>query len=593
MAEPARRLGRGLATMLGQAPQREDAGVGDSTGTLKHILTASITANPRQPRSGIDPGSLAELTASIARQGVLQPLLVRALDEAGRRYELIAGERRWRAAREAGLSTVPCLVQPLSDQSAAVAALVENLQREDLPPLDEAEGYRRMLEEFGLTQEGLAQAVGKSRSHVANTIRLLAVPGKVREALHAGLVSAGHARALLGHANPEAALALVLEGGLSVRATEALVADSEHGQLRRTAGREPPRLGEISARATDVETASIERVLTERLGLAVRLRDQGGRGRLVIGYTHGRPTRRADSSACARLSARLHGHRFVHLIGSGMARSERTHRCGADEVSRHPCSLCHSLGEPERGRIPLQCRPRTTARKTEYEPTLGGSGRSLPAHRQARCPRRDPAGPACPPCRRPRPARARSRPPIRQVGLRLPHQLHLPRPTSNAAARPTLASDCPVASAHATSASAASAVAVTASDRSEPSNAVRPAARSGVQSTSHPSGASPTTRAKLERANREPKPSSSRAASGVPSRRSTTRCEPLVCLRDPDHPASPAERTRPQMLLQRRPFAGDERGDSERVVHPAKLRPDQASRGITHQGLVLAVQRRD
>ncbi len=272
MRESPAKLGRGLAALLGQ-----DAGAlgGDAPeGQLRTLPVVEIGLNPEQPRSQIDPASLEELTASITEQGVLQPILVReTAATAPPRYQIVAGERRWRAAQAAGLTEIPCVVRRMSDSDASMAALVENLQREDLNPLDEAEGLQRAVSRFGLTQETLAQALGKSRSHVANTMRLLNLPEPVRAALRRGQLSAGHARALLSHPDPEAAARLVIARGLNVRQTEAL------GSAAPTTAAEP-RLSPSG----DPDLQALEHELSEKLGLAITIADRGGAGRVTIRY---------------------------------------------------------------------------------------------------------------------------------------------------------------------------------------------------------------------------------------------------------------------------------------------------------------------
>lgn len=284
MREPPRRLGRGLAALLGETQAAESQG-----GSLQLVPLDGLIANPTQPRSSMDPAALAQLAQSIARQGVLQPLLVRRSAGSGPQLEIVAGERRWRAARIAGLSAVPCLVQPLTDQAASLAALVENLQRDDLDALDEAEGCRRMIETFALSHDELAQALGKSRSHVSNTLRLLNLPSDVREALRTGSISAGHARALLSHADPSAALASVLSRGLSVRATEYLLTTNSRRPGRGERAAEPPpahRDGPSTRGGLDVDpdTSALQRSLSERLGLAVRITSRGGRGHISVAF---------------------------------------------------------------------------------------------------------------------------------------------------------------------------------------------------------------------------------------------------------------------------------------------------------------------
>ncbi len=262
------RLGRGLAALMGE-PQS----VHDEQRKL-HVQEISIDAlepGPFQPRASMAPDALAELVDSIKVRGILQPLLARKHPEAPGRYQIVAGERRWRAAQQAGLHEVPVLLRDLADGDAMAAALVENLQRQDLNAIEEAEGYKRLIDEFGLKQEELATAVGKSRSHVANCLRLLNLPVSVRVDVQAGRLSAGHARALLSHANPEIAAKMVIDRGLNVRQAEALVTNR---------GSPPPK----EALDKDPETAAVERDLTERLGLRVDISFDGRGGQLRLSY---------------------------------------------------------------------------------------------------------------------------------------------------------------------------------------------------------------------------------------------------------------------------------------------------------------------
>ena len=226
-------LGKGLGSLIPAGDPSADA-------TLVEIPVADITPNPNQPRVHFDEESLVELAASIAEMGVLQPILVRPRDED--RYELIAGERRWRAAQRAGLTAVPAIVRPTDDVSSVEQALVENLHREDLTPLEEAAAYQQLLEDFGLTHDQLAERVGRSRSAITNTIRLLGLPPAVQHLLADGQLSAGHARALLGtpdRAKQEELARLASGEGWSVRAVEQAVrgevdsgAGPDHDQRR-------------------------------------------------------------------------------------------------------------------------------------------------------------------------------------------------------------------------------------------------------------------------------------------------------------------------------------------------------------------------
>lgn len=257
------RLGRGLASLFGDAPTDDAA-----PATLSVAL---LEPGPFQPRTAMHPARLQELTDSIRQQGVLQPILARPHPGAPGRYQIIAGERRWRAAQAAGLHDIPVLVRPLTDTEAMAASLVENLQRQDLDPIEEAEAYRRLLGEFGMTQEGLGSLIGKSRVHVTNTLRLLGLPAPVRAHLRDGTLSAGHARALLQHPAPEAAARTVIARGLNVRQTEAL--SQRHA-----------RPAASPSRAADPETAALERDLSARLGMRVQVAFDGAGGSVRIHY---------------------------------------------------------------------------------------------------------------------------------------------------------------------------------------------------------------------------------------------------------------------------------------------------------------------
>ncbi len=265
----APRLGRGLAALMGDMPDKPE-----HTGPAAPIRTLPVDhlePGPFQPRTSFNPDSLAELVASIQAQGILQPLLARPHPTQPKHFQIIAGERRWRAAQQAGLHEVPVLVRDLSDADAMAASLVENLQRQDLNAIEEGEGFRRLIEEFGLTQEQLGAAVGKSRSHVANSMRLLQLPAGVRAEVQEGRLSAGHARALLAHANPELAARTVIARGLSVRQTEALCTNKAEAPATKS-------------RVEDPETEALQRDLSERLGLAVQIAFDGRGGAVTIKY---------------------------------------------------------------------------------------------------------------------------------------------------------------------------------------------------------------------------------------------------------------------------------------------------------------------
>lgn len=260
-------LGRGLEALIPVAEHPE--------GGVTHVPVSAITRNPLQPRTTLKEDTLAELASSIEEHGVIQPIIV--TQQGPDRYQLIAGERRWQAARMAGLATVPVIVKEASSQQVLELALVENIQRADLNPLEEAVAYRHLVEEFGLTQEQVAVQVGKSRVTITNTLRLLRLPDKVKQALSSGAIREGHARALLALATPEAqvaALQAVTKKSLSVRQTEELV-------RRLTAQPAPPK----TKSSVPPETLALEQEFRDTLGTKVNLRrNRKGQGRLVIHF---------------------------------------------------------------------------------------------------------------------------------------------------------------------------------------------------------------------------------------------------------------------------------------------------------------------
>ena len=261
-------LGRGLSALLGDA-----AAVSPTAPGLRTLPVGALEPGPFQPREAMDEAALAELSASIREHGVLQPILVRPMKGRPDRFQIIGGERRWRAAQAAGLHDVPALVREFSDREAMAAGLVENLQREDLNALEEAEGYGRLTEQFGLTQEALARAVGKSRPHVANTLRLLNLPERVRDLLREGALTAGHARAMLTAKDPIALALMVVDRGLNVRQAEALASAS----LKNI----PSAAGQPKS---DAETRALERQISGHLGLKVAIRHGARGGQVVLSY---------------------------------------------------------------------------------------------------------------------------------------------------------------------------------------------------------------------------------------------------------------------------------------------------------------------
>jgi ParB family chromosome partitioning protein len=267
------RLGRGLAALIGDMATMEGARVAESANAIKRLPVDFIIPNRHNPRRDFDDDQLEELTSSIREKGVMQPLLVRPSGADPNLFEIIAGERRWRAAQKAGLHEVPVIVREVDDKEALELAIIENVQRADLNPLEEAKGYGQLMEQFAYTQQDLAQVIGKSRSHVANTLRLLKLPPDVRDMLARGELTAGHARTLITADDPLGLARRIISGGLSVRAAEEL----SQGTAR--AARAPaPRAGKETP-DKDADTVALEKRLSDALGLAVSVdhRDQGGR----------------------------------------------------------------------------------------------------------------------------------------------------------------------------------------------------------------------------------------------------------------------------------------------------------------------------
>lgn len=263
-------LGKGLGALIPET--KRDAGEGD--GKVVDIIIDEIAANPYQPRSSMNDGSLADLRQSISEKGVLQPVIVRR--KSGR-FELVAGERRLRAAKLAKLKSIPAVVKTVSDSEALEIALVENLQREDLNPIDEARGYKELINRFNLTQEELAKKLARDRSTIANVLRLLNLPSQVKTALEEGKITMGHARALLGLDDAkqlEGVFRTLLHRGLSVRQVEALVRRKIKSRTRRSR----------STPSVDPEIGRIEEDLMRKLGTRVRVMVHGGHGKIEIEF---------------------------------------------------------------------------------------------------------------------------------------------------------------------------------------------------------------------------------------------------------------------------------------------------------------------
>lgn len=268
---PRRNLGRGLSALLDE--ESEDYAALDRRRATATVPIEMIHPSPFQTRRRFDESEMEALVESMREKGVLQPILVRRHPETAEAYQIVAGERRWRAAQQARLHEVPVIIKDLADREVLEISLIENIQREDLSALEEAEGYARLLKEFSRTQEELARVVGKSRSHVANLIRLLALPEPVKELLDSGALTAGHARALLKVGEPEALAREVVRRGLNVRQTERLV------QRRRASGSE-----KRGGRRKDADILALERNLSAFLGLKVTIAPRRAGGELVIRY---------------------------------------------------------------------------------------------------------------------------------------------------------------------------------------------------------------------------------------------------------------------------------------------------------------------
>jgi ParB family transcriptional regulator, chromosome partitioning protein len=266
MSQPQkRRLGRGLAALIGD-DTTEEAIVQDAR-SLRHVPIEFLHANPNNPRKHFADNDLDDLTKSIRDKGLLQPLVVR--QRGGGEYEIVAGERRWRAAQRAGIHEVPVLIRELSDGEALEIALIENIQRADLNALEEARAYQQLMDQFNYTQQQLADSVGKSRSHIANTIRLLTLPESVRRHIEDGALTAGHARALVATDSPQALAEKIIQLGMTVREAEGLSRSEAEAKGR------PPA---VKAAQKDADTLALERQLSELLGLKVEIVNKGRNG---------------------------------------------------------------------------------------------------------------------------------------------------------------------------------------------------------------------------------------------------------------------------------------------------------------------------
>ncbi len=275
----SRGLGRGLSALMADvATETDGRGFSESRRPDLKVPIEKLRANPNQPRRTFSTDQLDELAASVKEKGIIQPLIVRQIN--GSEYEIVAGERRWRAAQMAQLHDIPVIVRDFDDTEVLEVAIIENIQRADLNAVEEAAGYKQLMDRFGHTQEKLAEALGKSRSHIANLLRLLSLPNDVQALVIEGKLSAGHARALITAENPSELAKIVVRDGLSVRATEALVKKKQDGPATTT-----PRARNLDA-GKDADTRALEKDLSAILAMKVSINHKAGTesGQVVLTY---------------------------------------------------------------------------------------------------------------------------------------------------------------------------------------------------------------------------------------------------------------------------------------------------------------------
>jgi len=278
MAEENRpRLGRGLAALIGDSAPEHAART--MAAGQRRIPIEFIRPNPKNPRRSFDDGQLAELADSIREKGVLQPIIVRANPRTADAYEIIAGERRWRAAQKAGIHDVPVVVVVADDKQALEIAIIENVQRSDLNAIEEGLGYEQLASDYSYSHSDLARIIGKSRSHIANTLRLLKLPAPLHEMVRSGQISAGHARALLAVDAPESVAKRILAEGLTVRDVENLSADRQ----QKASSKKPLEVKSVAFK--DADTRALEKVLTDVLGMLVEVNHAGEKGAVIIRYS--------------------------------------------------------------------------------------------------------------------------------------------------------------------------------------------------------------------------------------------------------------------------------------------------------------------
>lgn len=272
-----RGLGRGLSALMSDVPPSPPEGGDATVASERQIPIDQIYPNPDQPRRSFDDQAMEDLTASIAEKGVIQPLIVRRKDGPKGAYEIVAGERRWRASQRAQLHEVPVIVRDFSDVEVLEVAIIENIQRSDLNAIDEAAGYKQLMEKFGRTQDEMGKAPGKSRSHIANAVRLLTLPDSVQSMLAKGQLSAGHARTLVGHPEADSLAAEIVKKGLSVRDAEKLAKSSKS---------KPSKGKKTPPAVKDADTVQVENELSAQLGMKVSVNHTTGQehGQLVLHY---------------------------------------------------------------------------------------------------------------------------------------------------------------------------------------------------------------------------------------------------------------------------------------------------------------------
>ena len=268
------RLGRGLASLIGDVPRDVASSESDLELNVARLPIEKIQANKQNPRSIFSEDELVDLANSIREKGIVQPIIVREIDSAGS-YEVIAGERRWRAAQIAQLDTIPAIIKTLSDDDALEIAIIENVQRSNLNPVDEAAGYQRLIDIYNYTQEDLAQVIGKSRSYIANILRLNNLPTKVKDYLSEGLLTIGHARALISLENAENLADMIVSKGLSVRQIEQLVKNPVGSQKKNR-----------GSSIKDKNISALEQLMTDAIGLKVQIHAKDAKsGKVVVNYT--------------------------------------------------------------------------------------------------------------------------------------------------------------------------------------------------------------------------------------------------------------------------------------------------------------------